>query len=169
MKSRTFAVLRRGIESGLIASIPQVIIPKIEEKLFLPRDEDADLGPRLIEAIAEKVDAKLPEDMKWLGAASFHFGYAAFWGAAYALIQERARVNPLIGGLSLATFIYLITFPDWGGAVLTGSEEKTRNRSWEKEFVLATAPLVFGLGTALLYGRGPIRGSKLSFSFSSTE
>lgn len=156
----TFAVLRRGVEAALIASVPQVIIPKIEEKLFLPHDEDADLGPRLIAALAKKVEKPLPEDVKWLAAASFHFGYAAFWGAAYAIVQRRANVNPLTGGLTLSALIYLTTFPPWGGAVLTGSEDPPKHRTWRKEIVLASAPLLFGLGTALLYGRGPRRGSE---------
>lgn len=154
----TFAVLRRGIEAAMIASVPQVIIPKIGEKLFLPHHEDADLGPRLIEALAQKAQKPLPEDVKWLAAASFHFGYAAFWGAAYALVQQRVKANPVAGGLTMATIIYLMTFPPWGGAVLTGSEDHPRRRTWRKEIVLASAPLIFGLGTALLYGRGPKEG-----------
>jgi len=160
MKTRepsTFAVLRRGIEAGLIASVPQVIVPKLEEKLFLPHHEDADLGPRLIAALAKKVEKPLPEDVKWLAAASFHFGYAAFWGAAYAVVQQRVKMNPLLGGLTLATLIYLMTFPPWGGAVVSGSEDPPRKRTWRKEIVLASAPLLFGLGTALLYGRGAKR------------
>ncbi len=156
MNQRTIAALRRGVESAVIASIPQVLIPKMEEHLLLDND-DADLGPRLIAALATKVERPLPEDMKWLGAASFHFGYAMFWGMVYAVIQDRAQINRWIGGIGLSAFIYLITFPRWGGAVLAGSEKPPRKRSWKRESVLATAPLAFGLGTALLYGRGPKR------------
>lgn len=150
----TFAVLRRGLEAGLIASVPQVIIPKIEEKLFLPHDEDADLGPRLIAALAKKVEKPLPEDVKWLAAATFHFGYAAVLGAAYGVVQQRVKAKPLVGGLTMSALIYLMTFPPWGGAVITGSEDPPRKRTWRKEIVLASAPLIFGLGTALLFGRG---------------
>ena len=153
-KPSLFAIVRRGVEAGLIASVPQVIVPKIEEKLFLPHHEDADLGPRLIAALAKKVEKPLPEDVKWLAAASFHFGYAAFWGAAYGVVQQRVKTHPLAGGLTMALLIYLITFPPWGGAVVTGSEDPPRKRTWRKEVVLASAPLLFGLGTALLFGRG---------------
>lgn len=141
----------------MIASVPQVIIPKVEEYLFLPDHEDADLGPRLIEALAEKAEAPLPEDVKWLAAASFHFGYAAVWGALYALTHERTRINPWIGGAAMSSLIYLMTFPRWGGAVQTGAEPPPERRSWKKEVVLATAPIVFAFGTALLYARGPKR------------
>lgn len=157
MDPRTIAVLRRGIESGVIASIPQVLLPKLEEHVFMRKKEDADLGPRLVVALTRKMEKPLPEDMKWVGAASFHFAYAAFWGTIYALVQERAQVNRWSGGIGLGAFIYLITFPRWGGAVLTGAEEPPRKRSWKRELLLATAPLAFGVGTALLYGRGPKR------------
>lgn len=157
MDTRTLASLRRGAEAGLLAGIPQVLIAKLEEKLFLPRDEDADLGPRLIEALAARAREPLPEDIKWLAAAAFHFGYSGFWGALYATLFERHPVRPWVGGLALAGVIHLLTFPSWGGAVLTGAEPEPRNRSWRKEAVLVSAPLAFGLGTALIYGRGPGR------------
>lgn len=155
MKPRTMAVLRRGIESALIASIPQVILPKIEERLFLREEESADLGPLFVAKLAEHLEKPLPEDTKWLAASAFHFGYATMWGAGYALLQERVRARPWVGGLALGALIHLITFTAWGGAVITGTEEKPKRRPWRREVVLATAPLVFGLVTGLLYGRGP--------------
>lgn len=155
MRSRLRAVLRRGIESAMVASIPQVLVPKVEEWLFLREDESADLGPRFIDALARRVDRELPEDVRWLGASAFHFGYAAFWGALYALANERWRMRPWVGGQMLAAVIYLITFPSWGGAVLSGSEPAPRERTWRLEVMYATAPLIFGLVTAWLYGRGP--------------
>lgn len=159
IENRKLAVLRRGIESALIASVPQVILPKIEEKLFLRGRESADLGPLFVDALAKKVGKRLPEDMKWLGASAFHFGYAVFWGGLYGLVQEKTKVNPWVGGFGMAAFIHLITFPRWGGAVVVGAVDEPRERPWRMEAVLATAPLVFGLGTALLYGRGPKPGA----------
>jgi hypothetical protein len=154
MATRTFAVLHRGVESAIVASVPQVILPKIEERLLLGKGA-ADLGPHFIEALARRARRRLPEDTKWLAASAFHFGYASFWGALYGLARERWRVSPWVGGLTMAAVIHLITFPSWGGAVLTGSEPAPRHRSWRMELVFLTAPLVFGLGTALLYGDGP--------------
>ena len=99
-----------------------------------------------------------PPAFRWcLGAAGFQFGYAPVWGIVYALVQEKLDIEPCFGGLCLATVIHLITFPDWGGAVLSGSKARTRERSWKREFLLATAPLVFGLTPALEYGHGPKR------------
>lgn len=157
MTDRTYAVLRRGVESAVIASVPQVLVPKLEERLFLPAGESADIGPHFIEALARRARRQLPEDTKWLAASAFHFGYACLWGALYAVAQERWRVRPIAGGLALAGLIHIITFPRWGGAVVAGSEAPPKERSWQLEVVLATAPLVFGLGTALLYGQGPKR------------
>lgn len=155
MQSRTWQALRRGIEAAVVASVPQVLLAKAEEKLLLPEGESADIGPRFVEELASRARRELPEDMKWLGASVFHFGYASFWGTLYALLQERRPTSPLAGGLLLGGFIYAITFTNWGGAVLFGGERPSRERSWRRELVLATAPLTFGLGTAFLYGRGP--------------
>lgn len=157
MKRRTLESLRRGVEAAVVAGVPQVLLSKLEERLFLRRHGEADLGPHLIEALASKLKRPLPEDTKWLAAAVFHFGYSAFWGAAYALAYERKPINPWLGGLALAGLIHVITFPRWGVAVLTGTEPSPKDRPWAKEAVLVTAPLSFGLGTALLYGHGPRR------------
>jgi hypothetical protein len=157
MQRRTLQSIRRGVEAAVIASVPQVLLPKLEAQAFLSDRESADIGPHFIEALAHKARQPLPEDVKWLAASAFHFGYAALWGTLYALAYERRPVKPWVGGLALATLIHGITFPRWGLAVLTGTEDPPRDRTWRMEAVLATAPFVFGLGTALLYGRGPRR------------
>jgi hypothetical protein len=145
--------IKRGIEAGLLASVPQVLLPKVEERLLMRRGEDADLGPRFVERVARLFRLRLREDTKWLAASAFHFGYATVWGALYALAYRRWRPRPLVGGAALGSLIYAITFPHWGGAVLTGTEPPPPERSWRRELVLATAALTFALGTALLYGR----------------
>jgi hypothetical protein len=145
--------IKRGIEAGLIASVPQVLLAKTEEWLLMPPGEDADLGPRFVERLAQLQGERVCEDTKWLAASAFHFGYAIFWGAAYALAYRRWQPHPLLGGTALGTLIYAITFPHWGGAVLMGTERPPHRRSWRQELVLATAAMSFGLGTALLYGR----------------
>ncbi len=116
--------------------------------------EDADIGPRFVERVLRRFTRRrVREDTKWIGASAFHFGYAIFWGACYALAYHRWRPHPLVGGGVLAAIIYAITFPRWGGAVVTGSEPAPGRRSWRHALVLATAALTYGLGTALLYGR----------------
>ena len=37
--------IKRGIEAGLVASVPQVLVAKAEERFLMPPGEDADLGP----------------------------------------------------------------------------------------------------------------------------
>ncbi len=155
MANRTASVLHRGVESAILASVPQVIVPKIEERILLRRNGAADLGPHFVEALARRARQHLSEDTKWLAASAFHFGYAAAWGSLYGLARERWPVRPWIGGLAMAALIHAITFPRWGGAVLSGSEPHPRHRDWRLELVYLTAPLIFGLGTALLYGEGP--------------
>lgn len=155
MRRRALESLRLGVEAALAASVTQVLLPKLGEKLLLGPGESADLGPRFIERLAAMAGRRLPEDIKWLAASAFHFGYAALWGALYALAWERRPVSPILGGTALAGLIYLMTFPPWGGAVHTGTEAPPGGRSARRELVLATAPLVFGALTALIYGRGP--------------
>lgn len=103
MRNHLRAAIKRGIEAAVVASVPQVLIPKLEERLFMPNHEHADLRPRFIERIADIIERPLPEDMKWLGASAFHFGYATFRGALYAIAYEKRPVNPWVGGLTLAT------------------------------------------------------------------
>lgn len=155
MDGHTKEVLRRGVEAGLVAGIPQVLVPKLMEWLFLRvTDESADVGPRLIQALASRANRSLPEDVKWLAASAFHFGYAAGWGGLYALLYDRRPLHPLVAGAALGSLIHLITFPRWGLAVLTGTEDHPDYRTWRVEAMLATAPLAFGLTTGLVYGRG---------------
>jgi hypothetical protein len=142
--------IKRGIEAALIASVPQVLLPKLQERLLMRAGEDADLGPRFVERVWP---GPLREDTKWIAASAFHFGYAVLWGWLYGLTYRRWQPLPLAGGAALSAVIYGITFPHWGGAVLTGTEPPPHRRSWRRELVLATAATVFGLGTALLYGR----------------
>jgi hypothetical protein len=155
--------IKRGVEAGLIASVPQVLLAKVEERLLMRPGEDANIGPRFVERLAYLAERRLPEDTKWLGAAAFHFAYAAFWGAVYGVAHRRWRLHPALGGALLGGGIWAITFPHWGGAVLTGAERPPHLRSWRQELVFATAALTFGFGTALLYGRGPAqpRGEEL--------
>ena len=58
--------LKRGIEAGLMASVPQVLLAKAEEKLLMSRGEDADLGPRFVDRLADMAGMRLNKDMRWL-------------------------------------------------------------------------------------------------------
>lgn len=51
MQSHTLAALRRGVEAAVLAGVPQVIVPKIQEKLIPGEWESADVGPHFIEAL----------------------------------------------------------------------------------------------------------------------
>lgn len=157
MDPSTLASLRRGVEAALVASVPQVLVPQLEQRaLGLPMGS-ADIGHRFIQRLGEMADRDLPEDVRWLAASAFHFGYAAFWGALYALAYERRPTKPIVGGLLLSGLIYGITFTRWGGATLTRTAPPPKRRNWKKRLLLLTPPLLFGMGTAPLYGRGPHR------------
>jgi len=158
MNAVTFAALRRGIEAGLVASVPQVLGTHLQEKILDLPQGSANLGPRLVRQLGRATRRRFSEETKWLGSASFHFGYAAAWGALYALAHQRRPLHPALGGLLLSGTIYALTFSPWGGATLTRTERPPHRRSWRRELLLVVPPLIFGMGTALLYGRGPRRG-----------
>lgn len=158
MQPRTLAALRRGVEAGLVASVPQVLGTHLEERLLDLPEGSANIGPRFMQQLAKITRQRLSQDVKWLGAASFHFGYSAWWGAIYAVAYEKRPVHPAVGGLALSGLIYALTFPNWGMATRTRTERPPRRRSWRRKVFLFAPPLIFGMGTALLYGRGPRRG-----------
>lgn len=161
MDPHTLASLRRGVEAALAASVPQVIVPQVEEKLLGLPEGSSDIGPNFIERLGWMLDRELPENTRWLGASAFHFGYAAFWGVLYALAYEKRPTHPLLGGLLLSGIIYGITFTRWGGAIRTRTAPPPERRDWRMRLLLLTPPLLFGMGTALLYGRGPWYGEKV--------
>jgi hypothetical protein len=142
----------RGIAAGLIAGVPQVLVTQVESAIFgLPR-EQADIGPRFIRRLAQRVlGTSLSEPTHWLLATAFHFGYAAQWGALYALLHECRQTPPLVGGPLLAATIYALAFSPWGAATQTGTERPPERRSNRETLLHWTAALSFGLTTAYAY------------------
>ena len=51
----------------------------------------------------------------------------------------------------LGAVIYLITFPKWGAAVLTGTERPAGARTPRMTFVAASVAMAFGIATGLIY------------------
>src|SRR5690625_4434562 len=140
MKATTFAALRRGIEAGLVASVPQVLGTHLHGKILGFSPGSANLGPRLIERLGKLTSRRPSEETRWLGSASFHFVYSAGWGALYALAYQHRPVHPVVGGLRLSATIYALTFPGWGFATWTRTERPPRRRSWRSELLLIAPP-----------------------------
>lgn len=152
------ARLLRGAVAGLAASTVQVIIGKLEEKLLpLPPHEDADIAPRLVGKVAENAGIETTKATRWTLGTLFHFGYGALWGMGYAAtvekISEKRPVDPLLGGTLLGTLIYVITFPNWGGAVKTRTERPPEQRSPGFHLITWSVALTYGIATGLFYGR----------------
>src|SRR4051794_31372669 len=108
------SVLVHGIEAGLVAGVPQVLVTQAEAWLLgLPRDQ-ADIGPRFVHRLAERVDAQPPPTLwRWFAAGAFHFGYAAMWGSVYGLLQRWRPAQPHVGGPLLGSLIYTLAFSPW--------------------------------------------------------
>lgn len=153
MQRETSSALLRGAGAGLLATAPQTLVGKLEERLFLPPGEDADIAPRLVERVAGRVGVRLPTPVKWVLGTAYHLGYGCAWGAAYAFFHERRPLPPLLGGFLLGCAIYAIAFQRWGPGVLLGAERPPGVRSRRMTLVASSVSLSFGLATAFLYER----------------
>jgi hypothetical protein len=160
--------LRRGwlfqaVACGLVAGIPQVVLTQLEAWLLPTADRDAaDIGPRFVQRLSSRLDADLEREHHWLLAGAFHFGYAAWWGILYALLQRWRPAQPHVGGPLLGAFIYLLAFSPWGAATQTRTEHPVETRPTGSTMLHWTAALSFSLTLAYLYDRlqqplGPVQ------------
>jgi hypothetical protein len=151
MSTSVFWTAVRGGLAGAAGSVVQAAVGKSEDIAILPPRENANIAPRLMDRLFGTRGISLTTAESWTLGTIFHLGYGAGWGKLYALVRERRPTHPLLGGTILGTTIYLITFPRWGGAVLSGIERPPERRSRRMGFVAASVALSFGLATALFY------------------
>jgi hypothetical protein len=142
-----------GVIAGLVAGIPQVVLTQLEAWLLPGPREYADIGPRFVHRLSERTDADLEHTHHWLLAGAFHFGYAAFWGTLYAMLQRWRPAQPHVGGPLLAALIYALAFSPWGAATQTGTEHPVESRPARQTMLHWTAALSFGVCLAYLYDR----------------
>jgi hypothetical protein len=143
----------RGVTAGWIAGIPQVLLAQAVGSLLGIR-EHADIGPRFMRHAAEYAARPLSPPMHWLLGGVFHFEYAAWWGAIYALVVDligARRVPPLLSGVPLGGIIYAAAFSPLGAATRTGAERKPEQRSIKETVVHCTAAFSFAWTTSFSY------------------
>lgn len=153
LSTRTRRSLVIGALAGLVAGIPQVLLTQLEAWLLPVSRSNADIGPRFVRRLSERMDADLDRAQHWLVAGAFHFGYAAFWGGLYALLQSWRPAQPHVGGPLLAALIYTLAFSPWGAATQTGTERPVEHRRARETLLHWTAALSFSLSLAYLYDR----------------
>lgn len=81
-----FTTLARGAAIGVLAGIVQILVAQFVG-LALERRERTDVAPRLVQRSAERLGHAPARPVRWLLAAAFHFGYAAFWGMLYTQLR----------------------------------------------------------------------------------
>jgi hypothetical protein len=145
--------IMRGIGVGLIAGIPQVLVTQAEGFLLSVPRSQADIGPRFVSRLSELLDARVPTVAHWLVAGAFHFGYAAFWGLVYTLLQRWRPAQPHVGGPLLGALIYAAAFSPWGAATNTGTEQPVEQRHTHETLLHWTAALSYSLTLAYLFAR----------------
>ena len=131
--------------------MPQVLVTQAVERLLGLSPERADIGPRFVERLMERLEQQAPPFVHWLMAGIFHFAYAAGWGALYGAVQERRRLPPALAGPALGGAIYTIAFSRIGAATRTGSEPHPDRRRRRDVVLHWTPALTFGLCTAYGY------------------
>jgi hypothetical protein len=151
MERSTSEILWRGALAGAAASVPQAMIGKIEEIIFLPAGEDSNIAPRLFDRLGRMAGENPSRAQEWILGTLFHVGYGAGWGALYGFAAERFSARPVIGGTVLGAVIYGITFPRWGGAVRTGTERPPGRRSPQMTAVAWSVAVGFGIATGVIY------------------
>ena len=97
--------------------------------------------------------AEVPTAAHWLVAGAFHFGYAAFWGLIYTLLQRWRPAQPHVGGPLLGALIYAAAFSPWGAATHTGTEQPVERRHTHETLLHWTAALSYSLSLAYLFAR----------------
>jgi hypothetical protein len=149
--NESIAAILRGAAAGLLAGIPQVAIVQVVEKpLGLPSDQ-ADIGPRFVQRLAEHLGEPLSAGPKWGLAALFHFAYSVWWGALYGLADALVRPPPAVAGPLLGGVIYAAAFSRLGAGTQTGTETHPDRRHWRADALHWTAALSFSLATAAAY------------------
>jgi hypothetical protein len=133
----------RGVVAGLAAGVPQVGVTQVAEKLLGLPPSKADIGPRFVERLANRVGTSLAPAPRWGLAALFHFGYSAWWGGLYGLVDRWLRPPPAAAASALAGMIYLAAFSRWGGGTQTGAEPHPERRGFREGMLHWIAPLTF--------------------------
>jgi hypothetical protein len=143
-----------GAGAGVVAGTAQVALGKTEEWLLLPPGEDANIAPRFVQRLAERLGTSLPDAARWALGTLFHYGYSAGWGAVYALavgaLPARRRPPPLLGGTALGAVLWALAFSPLGAAVQSGTERPPRRRPPYKDLLTWSVALAYGLVTAAL-------------------
>jgi hypothetical protein len=145
--------LAKGSLAGLVAGVPQVLLVQAEARLLGLPPQQADIGPRFIQRVTERLDTRTEQSQQWLLAGTFHFGYAAAWGVLYALLQQWRPAQPHVGGPLLGALIYTLAFSPWGAATQTRTERPVETRPTRETLIHWTAALSFALSTAYVYAR----------------
>jgi hypothetical protein len=146
-------MLGKGAAAGLAAGVPQVLLTQAEARVLDLPGHRADIGPRFVQRVAERLDAEVGPALRWFVAGGFHFGYAAWWGVFYALLQRWRPAQPHVGGPLLSALIYALAFSPWGVATQTGTERPVEVRPTRETLLHWTAALSFALTLAYLFAR----------------
>lgn len=155
-QSKGWQLARRvaaGVAFGLVAGVPQVLAAQIVGGLVGKRRQ-ADVGPRFVQRVEKKLGRSPSRSERWSLATVFHFGYAAAWGAFYAVTVEATgarRVPPILPGGLLGALIYTLAFSRLGAGTQAGSERHPNRRGKHDWAVQLTSAFSFALTLAYTY------------------
>jgi hypothetical protein len=147
-----------GVGLGWLAGIVQVIAAQAVG-LLVGRREGADIAPRFVQRTANQFGKSLSRPPRWFLATLFHFGYASWWGALYAISREARlsrQIPPWLAGSLLGMLIYAAAFSRFGAGTQVGAESHPDRRDESEWAIHGTSAFSFAL--ALAYGYRYLRG-----------
>jgi hypothetical protein len=150
-----FLTLARGAAIGVVAGVVQVLAAQLVG-LATGRRERTDVAPRLVQRSAERLGHSLSRPVRWLLAAAFHFGYAAFWGALYTALRAsrgERRLPWWLAGGALGGVIYTLAFSRIGGGTLIGSERHPDRREGREQAIQWVSAFSFAFAVAYIEQR----------------
>jgi hypothetical protein len=142
-----------GAAAGLIASVIQVLVGLLLDKLLLPPRQHNNIAPRLIKRLFQK-QGRPPHPVRdWSFGTLFHLAYGMSWGCVFGLVRRWLPIpSPLLGG-ALVLLIYGLAFSRIGVGTRTQTERHPQQRGWGKQLSLVAVAATFGITVAAAYDR----------------
>lgn len=149
---------KSGALAGVLASVVQVLVGLLLDKLLLPPRQHNNIAPRFVKRLFQLRGKPAEPARDWVLGTVFHLGYGLGWGSGFGLARRGTGLpSPILSSLT-GLLIYLAAFSGIGAGTLTWTESSPRRRSWRKQLSLVAVAWTFALSTGAFYDRLVRRG-----------
>lgn len=137
--------LLRGAIAGSVATVPMTISMLIGWRL-LPGRERYPLPPREItQDLAKRlgIGDRLTDGQLTAATMLSHFGYGAFFGSTYALMEKRVPLRSGAKGVLAGLMLWVASYLGWLPAL--GILKPATRHPWRRNVLMILAHIVWGL------------------------